>query len=284
MQVGDGAQNMKLERFFSRMDLYNLTPAIMSMSWPGRDISTRLAYNLESTYQLDLFKAAGWADGLAPTPQDQERTWGWAGHFASREWVLMRYQVITITPELFSDLKSGECSVYTMYYPLADTQPFSTTAEGFIYGMEGLEVSNFRLSASKPVPPGDTSKGTTPLGGSAASGEKLPGTTGPEKVSSTLATPTTTATAVTPAPAAVTSTPTVTTAAPAPVVGTTVTTTATPLTSSTTTSTVAVSKTAAPSPAEPKTVEVKPGEPPKVGSDKKKAAVDTDHKKSAEGT
>lgn len=58
VQIGDGAQNMELERFFGRMDWYTATPAIMSMSWPGRDISTRLAYNLESTYQLDLFKAA----------------------------------------------------------------------------------------------------------------------------------------------------------------------------------------------------------------------------------
>lgn len=52
VQSGEGAQNMELERFFGRMDWVTATPALSSMTWPGRDMSTRLAYNLESTFQL----------------------------------------------------------------------------------------------------------------------------------------------------------------------------------------------------------------------------------------
>lgn len=166
-----------------------------------------------------------------------------------------------------------------MYYPLMDTQPFSTTADSFTYGMEGLEVSDFRLSASKPVPPVDTSKGTTPSEGSAANGEKPLGTVGPRKASSTALTTMATVTTVTPATAVITSVLIATTVATVPAAGTTATTAATP-----TTSTTAVAKTAVRTLVETKAVDVKPGEPPKAGTDKKKAAVDADHKKSAEST
>lgn len=99
---------------------------------------------MKSISQVTLFLNAGWGEGLQPPPADQVcRAWGWGGYLASRDWINMRYRVMTMTSDLLTSLKSGECGLNTIYYPLADTQPFSTTMDSFIYGLEGRRLRIF---------------------------------------------------------------------------------------------------------------------------------------------
>lgn len=178
-QIGDGHQDMGLQRFFDRMNWHTSLAALSRMNWPGRDQSSSMAYCLESMSQVSLFKRAGWGDGILDPPADVlRRVWGWGGHFATRDWDAMMYRVLVLTNELGTALKSGDCSAQTVYFPLSNVQPFSTSADSFAYGMEGFEVADFRPLASWLPQPGRSSGGLTPSGETATHGAPRDGLSG----------------------------------------------------------------------------------------------------------
>lgn len=235
-----------------------------------------MAYCQESVSQTVMFRRAGWGDGLMDPPADMLcRTWGWAGHFATRDWEAMMYRVLVVTNELSISLKSGDCNTYTVFFPLSDVQPFSTSADSFVYGMEGFEAADFRSLASTPHQPGGSSEDPTPSEGTSTSGGPKAGVPGETKPgSSNQNTPP--STAATTAQTASSMDRSVTNAPNAAGLGTSDTAATCLLTPTTPT----LSTGAAPSSTTTSTtpVSVDPKQKPKLGTDKKAADANPDHR------
>lgn len=97
---------MNVQPFLGRMDWAVSEGAPSAMTWPGRDESMTLAYNVESARQVNLFSVADWAEGIVLVADDYtHRRWGWGGHFALRDWTRMSYKVLTFTPKLMTALE-----------------------------------------------------------------------------------------------------------------------------------------------------------------------------------